>query len=129
MKRLLIIALILGTLGIAACGAEPTPVPTKPLPTAVPTEAAPEATPTEGPFESPLPTEGPFESPLPTEGLFESPVGVPNPASQFCEEQGFKLELRTSEAGTTGYCIFPDGTECEEWAFYRGECKPGTPKP
>ncbi|MBN1138650.1 MAG: DUF333 domain-containing protein, partial [Anaerolineae bacterium] len=29
----------------------------------------------------------------------------------------------------TGYCVFPDGTECEEWAFQRGECMPGTPKP
>ena len=24
-----------------------------------------------------------------------------------------------------GYCIFPDGSECEEWAFFRGECVPG----
>jgi putative hemolysin len=119
MKGLLLVVLILGTLGIAACGAEPTPVPTQPLPTAVPTEAPPEVTPTEGPFESPLPTEGPFES----------PVGLPNPASQFCEEQGFKLEMRTTDAGTAGYCIFPDGTECEEWAFFRGECKPGTSEP
>ena len=23
-----------------------------------------------------------------------------------------------------GY-LFPDGTECEEWAFFRGECEPG----
>ena len=119
MKKLLLVVLFLGMLSIASCGAEPTPAPTEPLPTAVPTEAAPEATPTEGPFESPLPTEGPFES----------PIGMPNPASKFCEEQGFTLELRTTEAGTTGYCIFPDGTECEEWAFYRGECEPGTSEP
>jgi putative hemolysin len=24
--------------------------------------------------------------------------------------------------GTSGVCIFPDGTDCEEWSFYRGEC-------
>ena len=62
----------------------------------------------------------------------ESPLspGIANPASQFCEEQGYKVEIRTAADGSqTGYCIFDDGTECEEWAFQRGECKPGTPKP
>lgn len=62
----------------------------------------------------------------------ESPLapGIANPASQFCEEQGYKVEIRTlADGGQVGYCIFDDGTECEEWAFKRGECKPGTPKP
>jgi len=62
----------------------------------------------------------------------ESPLapGIANPASQYCEEQGYTIEIRTAADGSqTGYCIFDDGTECEEWAFQRGECKPGTPKP
>jgi len=62
----------------------------------------------------------------------ESPLspGIANPASQYCEEQGYTVEIRTAADGSqTGYCIFDDGTECEEWAFQRGECKPGTPKP
>jgi len=62
----------------------------------------------------------------------ESPLspGIANPASQYCEEQGYTVEIRTAADGNqTGYCIFDDGTECEEWAFQRGECKPGTPKP
>ena len=47
---------------------------------------------------------------------------IANPASVYCEEQGGKLEIRTNTDGSqTGYCI-KDGTECEEWAFYRGEC-------
>ena len=54
---------------------------------------------------------------------------IANPASQHCVEQGYELEMRTTAEGTTGYCIFDDGTECEEWAYYRGECQPGTPKP
>ena len=41
-----------------------------------------------------------------------------NPASVFCEEQGGTLEIRTDkDGGQIGYCIFEDGSECEEWAF------------
>ncbi len=51
---------------------------------------------------------------------------MPNPASVFCEENDGKLEIRTNEDGSqVGYCLFEDGSECEEWAFYRGECQPG----
>jgi inhibitor of cysteine peptidase len=64
-----------------------------------------------------------------TEEPFESPLNMPNPASKFCRDQGYQLEMRTDASGTTGYCVFPDGSECEEWAFYRGECAPGTPAP
>jgi putative hemolysin len=56
----------------------------------------------------------------------EPDAGLPNPASVYCEEQGYTLEMRTDESGTTGVCIFPDGNECEEWAFFRGECGPGS---
>ncbi len=50
-------------------------------------------------------------------------AGLPNPASVFCKEQGFTLELRTDAAGNqSGICHFPDGSECDEWAFYRSEC-------
>jgi len=53
-------------------------------------------------------------------------IGMPNPASVFCLENGGKLEIRTDEnGGQVGYCIFEDGSECEEWAFLRGECRPG----
>lgn len=52
-------------------------------------------------------------------------AGMPNPASVYCEEQGGRLELRTDDSGTSGYCIFEDGSECEEWAYYRGECSRG----
>ncbi len=48
---------------------------------------------------------------------------LPNPASAYCEQRGYKLELRTADDGSqTGICIFPDGTECDEWAYFRGEC-------
>ena len=51
---------------------------------------------------------------------------MPNPASVHCEQNGGKLELRQDAAdGVTGVCVFPDGSECEEWAYFRGECKRG----
>jgi putative hemolysin len=52
------------------------------------------------------------------------PIGLANPASVFCEQRGYTLEMRTDGDGTYGVCIFPDGSECEEWAYYRGECEP-----
>lgn len=52
-------------------------------------------------------------------------ISLPNPASQNCTEKGGKLEMLQETAGTLGICKFNDGTECEEWQFYRGECKKG----
>ncbi|MGD9030165.1 MAG: DUF333 domain-containing protein [Anaerolineae bacterium] len=52
-------------------------------------------------------------------------AGLPNPASVYCQEQGYALEIRTDEEGNqVGVCIFPDGSECDEWTFFRGECGP-----
>lgn len=49
---------------------------------------------------------------------------IANPASVYCEEQEGKVDIRTAADGSqTGYCIFPAGGECEEWAFYRDECQ------
>lgn len=51
---------------------------------------------------------------------------MPNPASVYCEENGGKLEIREDDSGgQMGYCVFEDGSECEEWAFFRGDCQPG----
>jgi putative hemolysin len=58
----------------------------------------------------------------------EPTIGLANPASVYCEEQGYTLEMRTdADGGQHGMCIFPDGSECEEWAFYRGECSSDDP--
>lgn len=54
-------------------------------------------------------------------------ANMPNPASAYCVEQGFKSEIRTAAGGSqAGYCIFPDGSECDEWAYFRGECAPAS---
>lgn len=51
--------------------------------------------------------------------------GLTNPASEYCIEQDGRLELRADEdGGELGFCIFADGSECEEWAYFRGECEP-----
>ena len=56
-------------------------------------------------------------------GCKPADTGIANPASVYCINQGYNLSIRTDSDGSqTGYCIFPDGKECEEWAFYRGEC-------
>lgn len=51
-------------------------------------------------------------------------ISMANPASAYCEQAGYTLQMREVEGGTYGVCLFPDGSECEEWAFYRGECQP-----
>ena len=64
-------------------------------------------------------TESP--TPLPTES---ADTGLANPASVYCEEQGGAVDMREGEGGTYGVCVFPDGSECDEWAYFRGECTP-----
>ena len=49
-------------------------------------------------------------------------IGVPNPASFYCQEMGYDLKMKETEAGTQGICVFPDGSECEEWEFLAGQC-------
>lgn len=51
---------------------------------------------------------------------------IANPAAKNCVDQGFENEIRTATDGSQyGVCKFPDGSECEEWAYFRGECKQG----
>ncbi|MCC6906199.1 MAG: DUF333 domain-containing protein [Anaerolineae bacterium] len=53
-------------------------------------------------------------------------AGMPNPASVYCEEHDGTLEIREDESGgQVGICVFADRSECEEWAYFRGECAPG----
>jgi putative hemolysin len=152
MRRFLIVAVILGVLILAACGPQPAAAPTEPAPDManpasvhcgeqggkleIRTEAGGEV----GYCLFPDGSEceewaffrgecGPGgELPPDTEGQGEG-AGLANPASVHCGEQGGKLEIRTEAGGEVGYCLFDDGSECEEWAFFRGDCAPGTPAP
>jgi putative hemolysin len=52
-------------------------------------------------------------------------VNMPNPASVYCEQHGNKLEIFTAADGSqSGVCVFPDGSTCDEWAYFRGTCGP-----
>jgi len=54
-------------------------------------------------------------------------ANMPNPASVYCEDNGGVVEIRTgADGGQVGICVFPDGSECDEWAFFRDECAPGS---
>jgi putative hemolysin len=52
-----------------------------------------------------------------------SAIGMANPASVYCIEQGGKLETVKSTAGEVGMCHLPDGTTVEEWEFFRANHK------
>ena len=56
------------------------------------------------------------------EGEEDAFIGVPNPASFYCQEMGYELELRDTDGGTEGICVMPNGAECEEWEFLAGGC-------
>lgn len=51
------------------------------------------------------------------------PSQMANPASVYCTEHGGRLEIVTDASGwQTGRCTLADGTVCDEWAYFRGEC-------
>jgi len=69
----------------------------------------------------------PSPFPLPTPAFEETEeeekdVGLANPASVYCREQGGTLRIKETEEGQQGICVLPDGTECEEWEYFRGTC-------
>ena len=71
----------------------------------------------------PTPTATPYSSVPVTESVDnDSFIGQPNPASFYCEEMGYDLQLRDEAEGTVGICVLPDGSECEEWEFLAGRC-------
>jgi putative hemolysin len=52
-------------------------------------------------------------------------TGLANPASVKCEQDDGELKILDREEGQVGYCFFTDGSVCEEWAYFRGECAQG----
>ena len=54
-----------------------------------------------------------------------TPAKIANPASTHCVDKGGEVEIRTVPGGQIGVCVFGDGSRCEEWRYFRGECTPG----
>ena len=143
MKRILIVPLILGALVISSCVPVPTPTPVSP--SGIPNPASKYCVDQGGKLEIRDEAGGQVGYCVFQDGsecdewaLFRGEcapggkkpgVGIPNPASKYCTDQGGKLEIRDEAGGQAGYCVFPDGSECDEWAFFRGECASGGKKP
>jgi putative hemolysin len=71
----------------------------------------------EGKPDQPPPSpSAPDASPPPAPGCTALPAttGTANPAAVYCLALGYSADGEQ--------CAFPDGTRCEQWAFYRGEC-------
>lgn len=50
-------------------------------------------------------------------------IGAANPASEYCINQGGKLEIKNEVNGQVGYCHLPNGQVIEEWKFFRDSSK------
>jgi hypothetical protein len=50
---------------------------------------------------------------------------IANPASVKCVNDGGQNKIINGPLGQSGLCLFPDGSVCDEWAYYRGECSRG----
>ena len=48
--------------------------------------------------------------------------GMANPAAVYCRELGYEYEIVDTDEGQSGACIFPDGSQCNEWSFLQGKC-------
>lgn len=53
-----------------------------------------------------------------------NPKQVANPASTHCFENGGTIQIRGDGESVQSMCVFSDGSECEEWQYFRGECSP-----
>ena len=50
-----------------------------------------------------------------------SPImAIGNPASDFCESRGGKIEFVAGANGVRrGFCVLPDGSRVDEWVYFR----------
>ncbi|MFA5187926.1 MAG: Gmad2 immunoglobulin-like domain-containing protein [Patescibacteria group bacterium] len=52
-------------------------------------------------------------------------TAIANPAAVKCVTDGGTTEAYATAGGEAAICIFKDNSICEEWAYFRGECKVG----
>lgn len=56
-------------------------------------------------------------------------IGMTNPASSYCVEQGGESIIVKSQNGEYGVCKLKDGTAMEEWEYYRSNNNNSAVKP
>jgi putative hemolysin len=62
-----------------------------------------------------------FSQPLMT--VYGDNPPMPDPSAAYAVFLGYKVETRKNPNGAEhGVCIFPDGSECDTWDFFRGVC-------
>lgn len=49
-------------------------------------------------------------------------TGFANPSAVYCIEMGYQYKVINGPSGQRGVCVFPDGSECDAWAFLEGKC-------
>lgn len=54
-----------------------------------------------------------------------NPIAMANPASEKCIADGGQDKILNGPDGQYGLCLFPDGSVCEEWAYFNGKCAKG----
>jgi len=52
-------------------------------------------------------------------------IGIANPAAVKCIKDGGTTQAYKTVGGEAAICIFKDKSICEEWAYFRSECKVG----
>lgn len=45
-----------------------------------------------------------------------------NPAARYCDQLGYSYMVKDTTSGQVAYCVFPDSTSCDDWAFFTGKC-------
>lgn len=65
---------------------------------------------------------------IPVTKMVDTELG--NPASQYCLEHGglslVKTLIMNGSESQEGICEFSNSSQCEEWQYFRGECKPSS---
>ena len=50
-----------------------------------------------------------------------SVFALANPAAVYCRDLGYDSKVEEGPGGQYGICILPDGSEVDEWQFYKGK--------
>jgi putative hemolysin len=117
MKTFQLVGLCACVSMVVACASQTEPAPGTAGEQQSPVVGQPSGPGSSQPAPAPAPPPAPAPAPAPVPGCapLAASGGSANPASVYCSELGYQLTA-------TSQCAFPDGTSCEEWAFYRGEC-------